>query len=155
MTFFQAQKKLIRLWFIWCMILLAYVAFQTIISTGVFSPPEVASKMWEWIGKYLASIFALIIGSSFFNKEANSPTLKDPIYFSLSFYTSMIYLAAITAMILVIILSCEDHASFEEALERTSQVLNFMLPIVTGLLGYFFYKSKNGEATPAEPADTP
>ena len=66
MTFFQAQKKLIRLWFLWSMILLAYISFQTIISSGVFSPPEVATKIWEWIAKYLASIFALIIGSSFF-----------------------------------------------------------------------------------------
>ena len=137
------------------MLLIAYVAFQTIIDTGVFSPTEVASKMWEWIGKYLASIFALIIGSSFFNKEANSPTLKDPIYFSLSFYTSIIYLAAITVMILVIILSCDNNDSFLGALERTSHVLNFMLPIVIGLLGYFFYKSKSGETTPTEPTDTP
>ncbi|MBL0013611.1 MAG: hypothetical protein IPP30_07610 [Flavobacterium sp.] len=137
------------------MLLLAYVAFQTIINTGVFSPPEVAPKIWEWMGKYLASIFALIIGSSFFNKEANSPTLKDPIYFSLSFFTSIIYLAAITAMILVIILSCEDYATFLQALDRTSYVLNFMLPTVTGLLGYFFYKSKSGGTTPVEPSDIP
>ena len=150
MTFFQAQKKLIRLWCLWCLLLLAYVAFQTIVSTGVFSPPEVASKIWEWMGKYLASIFALIIGSSFFNKEENSPTLKDPIYFRLSFYTSIIYLAVITTMIFVIILSCDDNESFLQALDRTSHVLNFMLPIVTGLLGYFFYKSKSG-VTPTEP----
>ncbi len=155
MTFFQAQKKLIRLWFLWCMLLLAYVAFQTIMSSGVFSPPEVASKMWEWIAKYLASIFALIIGSSFFNKEENSPTLKDPIYFRLSFYTSMVYLAAITTMIFVILFSCDDHESFLQALDRTSMVLNFMLPVVTGLLGYFFYKSKSGETTPDEPNQTP
>ena len=152
MTFFQAQKKLIRLWFLWCMILLAYVAFQTIIPTGSFA--NVAAEVWEWIGKYLASIFALIIGSSFFNKEENSPVLKDPIYFRLSFFTSIIYLAAITTMIFVIILSCDNHDCFLESLDRTSHVLNFMLPIVTGLLGYFFYKSKSG-TTPTEPNPKP
>lgn len=147
MTFFEAQKKLVQLWFIWCMILLAFVGFHTLISTGVFNPPEVAAKIWEWIGKYLASIFVLIIGSSFFNREANGPTLKDPIYYKLSLFTSIFYLSIITAMIFTILFSCDTNESFLNTLENTSLILLFLLPIVTGLLGYFFYKSKKDSET--------
>lgn len=148
MTFFQAQKKLIKLWFIWCLLLLAYVAFQTIMTTGVFSPPEVAPKIWEWMAKYLGAIFTLIIGSSFFNKEEQSPVLKDIIYFRLSLFTSIFYLSLITILILVIVMACDNYDSFVDALYRTSLVLNFMLPIATGLLGYFFYKSKSNTTKP-------
>jgi uncharacterized membrane protein len=142
MTFFEAQKKLIRLWFIWTLLLLAYVGFQTMISTGVFHPNTVAQKMWEWIGKYLASLFVLIMGSSFFSKMSDNPVLKDPIYFKLSWYTSLFYLTTITIMIFLIVFSCEDFTSFIQTLANTSLMLNFLLPIVTGLLGYFFYKNK-------------
>lgn len=147
MNFFQAQKKLVRLWFFWGMILFAYVAYQTVMSGGVFSPPEVARSMWEWIGKYLASLFALIVGSSFFNRAADSPTLKDPIYFRLSFLVSVLYLSVVTVLIFVIIFCCDDHDGFLQALERTGFVLQFLLPLVTALLGYFFYKSKKESST--------
>ncbi|MFN8274780.1 MAG: hypothetical protein U0X58_07865 [Flavobacteriaceae bacterium] len=148
MTFFQAQKKLIKLWFVWCLLIIAYIAFQTMMTTGVFSPPEVAPKIWEWMGKYLGAIFTLIIGSSFFNKEEKSPILKDIIYFRLSWFTSIFYLASITIIILVIVMACDNYESFVDALDRTSLVLNFLLPVATGLLGYFFYKSKSNAIQP-------
>lgn len=140
MTFFIAQKQLIKLWFIWTMLLLIFVCYHLLF--GIFQP--VPKEVMIWFAKYLASIFALIISSTFFSQKLFSEQLNDKIYFYLAIGTSVLYLAFIT-VVLVILPRTDDmntKAAYINQLNNMGLVFNFLLPILTGVLGYFFYKSK-------------
>jgi predicted MFS family arabinose efflux permease len=140
MTFFIAQKQLIKLWFIWTMVLLIFVGYHLLF--GIFKP--IPKEVMTWFAKYLASIFALIIGSTFFSQKLFEEQLNDKIYFYLAIGTSVLYLVFITVVLVILprtegINSKEDYIS---QLKNMGLVFNFLLPILTGVLGYFFYKSK-------------
>ncbi|MTH17130.1 hypothetical protein [Flavobacterium sp. LC2016-01] len=140
MTFFIAQKQLIKLWFIWTMLLLIFVGYHLLF--GIFKP--IPKEVMTWFAKYLASIFALIMSSTFFSQKLFEEQLKDKIYFYLAIGTSILYLTFIT-VVLVILPRTEEINSKEDyiaQLKNMGLVFNFLLPILTGVLGYFFYKSK-------------
>ncbi|TDP00823.1 hypothetical protein [Flavobacterium sp. 245] len=140
MTFFIAQKQLVKLWFIWTMLLLIFVGYHLLF--GIFKP--IPKEVMTWFAKYLASIFALIMGSTFFSQKLFEEQLRDKIYFYLAIGTSVLYLVFIT-VVLVILPRTEEINSKEDyiaQLKNMGLVFNFLLPILTGVLGYFFYKSK-------------
>ena len=140
MTFFIAQKQLIKLWFIWTMLLVIFVGYHILF--GIFEP--IPKEVMTWFAKYLASIFALLLGSTFFSEKLFAEELNDKIYFYLAIGTSVLYLAFIT-VVLVVLPRTEEINSKEayiQQLANMSLVFNFLLPILTGVLGYFFYKSK-------------
>lgn len=144
MTFFIAQKQLIKLWFIWTMVLVLFVGYHVLF--GIFKP--IPKEVITWFAKYLASIFALIMGSTFFNQRLFKEELNDKIYFYLAIGTSILYLTFIT-VVLVILPRSEQVNSKEEyliQLKNIGLIFNFLLPILTGVLGYFFYKSKNKDS---------
>ena len=140
MTFFIAQKRLIKLWFIWTMFLVIFVSYH--IQFGIFF--TIPKEVMVWFAKYLASIFALILGSTFFSQKLFVEELNDKIYFYLAIGTSIIYLAFITVVLVVIPRNKQFDSKelYIAQLDNMSLVLNFLLPILTGVLGYFFYKSK-------------
>ncbi|MDQ6472130.1 hypothetical protein RB619_15875 [Flavobacterium sp. LHD-80] len=140
MTFFLAQKQLIKLWFIWTMILLIFVGYHLLF--GIFKP--IPKEVMTWFAKYLASIFALIMSSTFFSQKLFEEELKDKIYFYLAIGTSVLYLAFIS-VVLIILPRTEEINSKDDyiaQLKNMGLIFNFLLPILTGVLGYFFYKSK-------------
>ncbi len=140
MTFFIAQKQLIKLWFIWTMFLVIFVVYHILF--GIFR--TVPKEVMIWFAKYLASIFALILGSTFFSQKLFAEELNDKIYFYLAIGTSIIYLAFITVVLIVIPRNNQFDSKelYITQLDNMSLVLNFLLPILTGVLGYFFYKSR-------------
>jgi hypothetical protein len=149
MNFFQAQKRIIYLWFFWGCLLMIYIAIG--IRYGHYD--DVLKELMIWLTKYLAVIFTLITGSNFFSKSYFEEKLKDIIYFRMAFVASFLYLLYISEILIIeprlfgLDMSAER---FIAKLDDSGQLLNFLLPVVTALLSYFFYKNKK-ESTTAEP----
>jgi hypothetical protein len=114
---------------------------------------DVLKELMIWLTKYLAVIFTLITGSNFFSKSYFEEKLKDIIYFRMAFVASFLYLLYISEILIIeprlfgLDMSAER---FIAKLDDSGQLLNFLLPVVTALLSYFFYKNKK-ESTTAEP----
>lgn len=151
MDFFSAQKKLIKLWFIWSVILLLYTAGHTLF--GIYEP--VAQEVWQWLGIYLAPLFALITGSTFFKKSFFEEVLRDKIYYNLAFYGSIFYLILITVILVFLpryvsiqYTGDSNRQLYLDSLDKAGFILKFILPILFVLLGYFFYKSKKTGSEP-------
>jgi hypothetical protein len=139
MTFFSAQKQLISIWFIWTMFLLIFAGYHLLF--GIFIPVD--SEVMKWFSTYLVSIFTLIIASTFFNKEIFKEELSSKIYYYLALGTSTLYLIFITVVLVVVPRTTQiTKQMYLDKLETSGFVLNFMLPILIGVLGYFFYKNK-------------
>lgn len=143
MNFFKAQKTLISVWFIWGLLLILYIGYHIIF--GNYKDIE-SSKLIAWVATYLASIYTLMVVSSFFNKNLFDETLKSNIYFYLAMTASVLYLLLITVALMNTpnINECGDdcYEIYIHSLQELGQLLNFILPILTALLGYFFYKNK-------------
>jgi type IV secretory pathway TrbL component len=138
MKFFQAQKRIISLWFIWGLLLLIYVTFHVLFS--LFKP--IASEVITWVAKYLASIFALMTGSTFFGRDYFEEELKDIIYFRLAFWISVVYLLLVTVILVIVPKTSCGKACFLTALDNSGSILNIVAPILIAVLGYFFYQNK-------------
>lgn len=146
MDFFKAQKTLITLWFIWGLLLMLYIGYHIIF--GNYKDVD-SSKLITWIATYLASIFSLIMGSSFFSKDLFNEKLKDNLYFYLAVGASVLYLLFISITLVNVPNNSEcGEKCFEIyllSLDKIGKLLNFILPVLTALLGYFFYKNKKQE----------
>lgn len=121
------------------MFLLIIVGYHILF--GNFKPVD--NEVMAWFAKYLVSIFTLIIGSTFFNQTIFEEQLKNKIYYYLALGTSLLYLIFLTVVLVIVpVIEGITKQMYIEKLESSGFVLNFMLPILTGVLGYFFYQNK-------------
>lgn len=121
------------------MFLLIIVGYHILF--GNFKPVD--NEVMAWFAKYLVSIFTLIIGSTFFNQTIFEEQLKNKIYYYLALGTSILYLIFLTVVLVIVpVIEGITKQMYIEKLESSGFVLNFMLPILTGVLGYFFYQNK-------------
>ena len=121
---------------------MVYIAIGVVVKRYEF----VQDELMAWLTKYLAVIFTLITGSTFFQKSFFDEQLRDVIYFRLAFVFSIFYLLFITEIV-IIEPSRNDYESFDadkfiEKLNQSGQILNFVLPTLIAFLSYFFYKNK-------------
>lgn len=140
MTFFSAQKQLITIWFIWTMLLVIFIGYHLLF--GILIPVD--NEVMTWFAKYLVSIFSLIIASTFFSREIFEEELASKIYYYLALGTSVLYLIFITVVLVVV--PRTEHLTkqkYIDKLDSSGLILNFLLPILTGVLGYFFYQNRS------------
>jgi hypothetical protein len=143
MNFFQAQKKIAYLWFIWGFLLISYIGIGIIYNNY----DDVLKELIDWLLKYLASILTLITGSNFFKKDIFDELLRDKIYFRLAYIGSILYLIYITEIIVVEPMrkGDMDNKDYIQILDQSGFFLKFFLTILITLLSFFFYDNRKSD----------
>lgn len=137
MKFFDAQKKLVKLWFVWVMLIIALVTYHLLF--GVFRYDS-AQPVMVFVGLYIAPVFSLILGSNFLDKEKYEEEIKDIFIYKLAYYTSVFYLLIFSLTMLALIKS--TTAEFNNLMKNAKLLFAFLEIINGGVLIYFFSKNK-------------
>lgn len=145
LSFYKYQRKLVLLWFLWGSVILIFALQKSFF--GYFN--HSIKPIWTWIGIYLGTVYSLITGSSFFKHKLGNYYLKDIIYFRLAYISSILYLIAISVVIIIMPLYILENGGDREELLRkfadSDTVFKVLLPIQLGLLTYFFFKKEKVE----------
>ena len=139
MKFFEAQKKLVKIWFVWISLLMIFVTYHVLKGKYV----HVANEIMEFVKFYITPIFSLIILSNFFSRDLFDEIIKDQIYYTLALYGSVLYLFTLTFLFCYVLFKPDtNYALFMIAYKNGCLLFKFYEPIMVGVLGYFFYKNK-------------
>ena len=143
MTFFKAQKILTTVWFTWGAVIILYVSLHIFFGEYLHVSEPVAT----WMGKYLCSVLLLVTGSCFFSHSHFTPELRDKIYYRLAIWSTVTYLLLLTLVIIILPrrATC-DKECFLKLLSDSGLIFNVLGPVLSAILGYFFYKSRKKES---------
>lgn len=137
MQFFDAQKKLVRLWFIWVMLLISLIGYHLLF--GVFRYDS-SGPIMIFVGLFITPVFTLILGNNFLNDNVFQKEIKSVFIFRLAYFTSIFYLLSFTVAIFAFIKSTSEQ--FNILMPNAKLLFAFLEIVNGGLLFYFFSNNK-------------
>lgn len=135
-VFFQAQKKISLLWFVFSGIIFLLIFFQTLF--GKYE--DKIEVVWNWLLPNLIPTLSIILSVFFaeFNQRKRKEKHVDRFYYKLVIILSLFYLCV---LLLIILLDPFINKSFLETISKSNYYLVPLQCIVGISIGFFFVKS--------------